>query len=126
MSRKVKTRPLLPWLSANMDCVDRRFVQIGNSFLLDSRTQNLSAGAKLTYICMALESGGKADFEFTKTAATKYGIATASFRRYVEELVDAGFVNRISGKSSQQPNQYRFTPERWKNGQKIAPPSGNI
>ena len=115
MSRKVKTRPLLPWLSANMDCVDRRFVQIGNSFMLDSRTQNLSAGAKLTYICMALESGGKADFEFTKTAATKYGIATASFRRYVEELVDAGFVNRISGKSSQQPNQYRFTPERWKN-----------
>ena len=47
MSRKVKTRPLLPWLSANMDCVDRRFVQIGNSFMLDSRTQNLSAGAKL-------------------------------------------------------------------------------
>lgn len=114
-TRKAKSHPLKPWLSARSDCKEGRFIQVGNSFFLDKRIHNLSAGAIHTYLCFSMESGGKPTFEFPKAAAAKYGIPIASFRRYVDELVDAGFIHRSSGKASQQPNQYRFSMERWKN-----------
>ena len=113
---KVKKQNLMrPWLSANVDCKDGRFIQVGNSFLLSKRVQTLSTGARITYLCMAMESAGKQTFEFPKTAAEKYGIPVASFRRYVDELVAGGYIHRVSGRASQQPNQYRFSTERWKN-----------
>ena len=72
MSRAGKKHNLMrPWLSANVDCKDGRFIQVGNSFLLSKRVQALSAGARITYLCMAMESGGKPTFEFPKAAAEK-------------------------------------------------------
>ena len=106
---------MLPWLSAKVDCREGRFIQVGNSFLLSKDIQKLSSGAVCTYLCMAMESGGKPDFEFTRTDAAKYGISNATLRRHVAELVAKGFIHCASGKASKQPSQYRFSTERWKN-----------
>ena len=101
---------VLPWLSGKADCKEGRFLQIGNSLFLSKDFQALSAGSQFLYLCMALESGGKRAFIFPLSAATKkYGLKPASFRRYIEELVKAGFIVRHSMANLRQPNEYEFS-----------------
>ena len=69
---------------------------------------NLTNGTKFVYLCMAAEAGGKREFEFTRTAAAKYGIANSSLRVAVEELIAAGMIERQSGMAARLPNLYRF------------------
>ena len=104
---------ILPWLSAKPDCVEGRFLQVGNSLFLSESFQNLSPGAQILFLCAALESGGRRDFLFPQKTAEKYGIAPRSLRRYVEELAEAGFIERTSLKNLRQPNEYTFSL-RWK------------
>ena len=113
---------ILPWLSGKLDEREGRFIQVGNSLLLSSKSDGgreknafleLSTGARLLYLCMAMESGGRRDFTFPLAAAKKYGFATATFRRYVEELVNGSFIVRVSNKNTRQPNDYSFSFE-WK------------
>lgn len=100
---------MLPWLSARPDCKEGRFVQVGNSLLLSSCFQDLSAGARFLYLCMAMESGGKRDFTFPLSSAKKYGIAKNSFSRYIKELSDSGFISVHSMANLRQPNEYSFS-----------------
>ena len=91
--RKTKKNiPLKGWMSARHDCQDGRFIQIGNSLLLDKKYQTLTGGAKHLYICMAMESGGARTFEFSHGSAKKYGIASSTFERNTKELIDQGFI----------------------------------
>lgn len=96
---------LNPWLSAHYDGKEKRFIQIGNSFLLDKRVHALSNGAVKLYFCIAMESGGKTETRFTHSAAKKYGISSTSYDRYLKELQQAGFV-KLSGRTGNS----RFSP----------------
>ena len=98
-----------PWLSARADGKEGRFIQIGNTLLLDPAFQSLSDGAKHLYSCFSMESGGKREFIFPQAAATKYGIPTRSFRRHVKELISAGFITMQSGAPARMPNAYQFS-----------------
>ena len=108
---------ILPWLSRKADNSEGRFLQIGNSLFLSSKNeygieQNrflmLSNGSKFVYMAMALESGGKREFEFTRTSALKYGIANSSLRVAVSELIQTGMIKRQSGKNTRTANRYEF------------------
>lgn len=100
---------ILPWLSARPDCSEGRFIQVGNSLFLSKEFQALKPGPQMLFLAMALESGGKRDFEFPLSSATKYGIDDATFWRYVQKLEDAGFIVRHSMANLRKPNEYNFT-----------------
>ena len=104
---------ILPGLSAKSDCKEGRFLQVGNSLLFDEGFCSLPHGARLLYLCMTLECGGKRDFVFPLAAAKKYKFTEASFRRYVKLLVAAGFIEVQSNANLRKPNNYRFS-FRWK------------
>lgn len=114
---------LLPWLSAKPDGREGRFLQVGNSLLLDKRFQELSTGARQLYLCIAMESGGKREVGFPHSAAKKYGFPSTSFERYVKELQTAGFVEKVEDGNMLQfkPSVYRLTTA-WKT--KVPPQSG--
>ena len=84
-------------------------MQIGNSLLLSGMFHNLSSGAQMLFLCMSMESGGRRDFTFPLSSATKYGFPPRSFRRYVEELKQHGFIEKQSMANVRQPNEYRFS-----------------
>ena len=87
---------ILPWLSGKADGREGRFLQIGNSLLLDKRFHALSSGARYLYLCLSMESGGKKLVQFSRgTTAKKYGIPKNSFTRQIDELVEHGFVRRV-------------------------------
>ena len=98
-----------PWLSAKSDGKEGRFLQIGNSLLLCDAFQSLSGGAKTLYLCMAMESAGRKDFEFSASAMKKYGIVPRCARRWITELTESGFIScESSGKNTRTANQYSF------------------
>ena len=98
------------WLSAKQDCREGRFVQVGNSLLLSSEFQQLSMGARSIYFCMAMEAGGRRNFTFPQAAAKKYGIPARSMRRYLQELIDAGFIEvEASGRWTRESNSCLFS-----------------
>lgn len=103
-----------PWLSAKKDCREGRFLQVGNSLLLSEEFQTLKDSAKFLYFCMALECGGRPEFEFPLSTAKKYGIPGTTFRRVIQDLINGHFIEVISsGKTTREPNDYRFISE-WK------------
>lgn len=105
---KKKHNDLLPWLSAKTKGDEKRFIQIGNSLLLSREFQELGAGAKELYICMAMESGGKREFTFTHGAAKKYGITKTSFDRYKEKLIASKYIEPIYDAECKQYSPCRF------------------
>lgn len=105
------------WMSAKQDCREGRFVQLGNSLLLSPEFHKLSMGARHLYLCTAMEAGGRRNFTFPQAAAKKYGIPARSMRRYLQELVTAGFVEvESSGRWTREHNQYLFCA-KWKSQQ---------
>lgn len=113
MSRRKHSDTIKPWLSANTDCKEGRFIQCGNSLLLSKKFQTLTPGARITYLAMSMESGGRREFIFPLSAAKKYGIAKNTLTRHIEEMIKAGFITVQSGKTVRQPNLYAFSFE-WK------------
>ena len=104
-----------PWLSAKQDSKEGRFLQIGNSLLLSDQFHELSNGAKVLYICMAMESGGRQEFQFSQAAAGKYGFAPTSFDRSKKELIQAGcIILKSSGRLTREKNEYAFPTDRFK------------
>ena len=113
MSRARRGESIKGWLSARPDSKEGRFIQVGNTLLLSKAFQELSTGAQHTYLCMAMESGGKREFTFPRAAAIKYGISARSLLRHIEELIEAKFITARSGKTVRQPSEYAFSFE-WK------------
>ena len=104
---------LSPWLSARADNKEKRFIQIGDTLLYSKAFQELSTGARALYLCMAMEAAGRIEFMLTLSTAKKLGFSQASFRRYVAELAEKGFISINSGRTTREPNIYRFIL-RWK------------
>lgn len=122
---------LKPWLTnkAPDGKTNGRFIQVGNSLLMNKRFQTLSTGAKYLYFCMAMEAGVKNDFAFSKgVAARKYGIAMTSFERHRRELENAGFISLLNSLPDSEPkaqfaaNRFRFSFEKWRDGTPRDPP----
>lgn len=120
--KSAKNCNVLPWLSSRQDNTEGRFVQLGNSLLLSHKDDSglesnlfvtLSPTAKLVYLCMTMEAGGKKNFQFPLSAAKKYGIAQSTLRRSIDELLQAGFIKRQSGRTARLPNNYEFSLD-WK------------
>ena len=89
--------------------------EIGNSLFLCEPFQALSAGAQHLYLCMALECGGRRQYTFPAKSMTKYGIPLRSSRRYVDELIENGFISCIeSGRNTRTESKYEFRLD-WKN-----------
>lgn len=123
MSRP-KKHAVLPWLTAKWDGKDEnRFIQVGNALLLSKKFQALKPGAQMLYLCMAMDAGEKREFAFPHKAAKKYGISSSSFERWTEELIEAGFIEKIEDENFYlyTPNKYRFN-FAWK--AKPAPQNG--
>ena len=78
--RKRSSRTVLPWLTARSDGKEGRFIQVGNSLLLDKRVQKLSGNALRLYLCMAMESGGRTALSRLSWTASP---RTAAIRRAV-------------------------------------------
>ena len=109
-----KAHPTIcPYLTAKPDNKEKRFIQVGNTLLLNREYSRLGTGAQHLYLYMAMEAGGRNDFQFPQSAAIKYGISPASFWRYVKELEKRHFITVTSYKNLRQPNDYRFCLD-WK------------
>lgn len=93
--KTAKGKKITPWLSANRDGSEGRFIQLGNSFLDAELVQKLSGNAFRLYLCMVMESNGKRDFTFTRSTAKNYGLAETSFENAKKELENEGFIRRI-------------------------------
>lgn len=103
-----------PWLSAKYDCKEGRFIQIGNSLLLSKNFQALSIYARHMVLCMAMESGGRRQFIFPKSAGAKYGISYHTYRNCLAELKEALFIRCIEDNHTlRKPNVYEFISD-WK------------
>ena len=103
-----------PWLSANADNREGRFIQVGNSFLLSKHYQSLSLSARCMYICMTMESGGKRKFEFPKSAGKKFGFPYTSYTRNLKELLDNQFIKCTQKNGNlRKANVYEFCMD-WK------------
>ncbi len=108
--------PIVGWLSLNLDCKEGRYIQVGNSLLLsrakdgteENRFIQLSPSTRMLYLCMAMEAGGRREFEFPLRAAKKYGINNSTLRRGVDELIRDGFLERDSGWNTRTENKFRF------------------
>ncbi len=72
----------------------------------------------MCYLFMCMESAGRRDFIFPLSSAKKYKIAPRSFRRYLSELEEAGFIKKVSLANLRKPNEYSFALS-WK---EIRPP----
>lgn len=89
-------------------------VLVGKSMLMPMPFQELSSGAKHLYLCCAIESDGRSSFVFPQSTAKKYGIAPRSFRRYIKELIESGFILlENSGKKTRECNVYAME-SRWR------------
>ena len=103
-----------PWLSANGDGREKRFIQPGNSLFLSPAFKQLHVGARYMYLCICMECGKQRDFIFPKRAMTKYGFDDSTARRYLAELEAAGFIRTTCRCwNIRKPNEYTMD-SRWK------------
>lgn len=85
------------------------FGRIYNDLLEAPNFQKLSYGSKYLYITMIVVSTGKKEFTLTSSEAEKRGISKGSFRRLIDELLLAGFIQiKESGRLTRTPNKYEF------------------
>lgn len=114
--KAVKNVAIPAWLSGKRDSVEGRFIQVGNSLLLSKEFHALSIYAQNMYLCMAMECGGKRQFEFPKSAGEKYGFPYQTYRRALAELKDSLFIRCLEDNhTTRKPNVYEFIFD-WKLG----------
>lgn len=100
---------ILPWLSGKTNNKEGRFIQVGNSLLLNETLKRLKPGAWKLYICMAMEAGGKNIFAFPHKSAVKYGISRSSFDNYAKDLINSGLIEKVPQDEQYVPAIFRFT-----------------
>lgn len=102
------------WLSANHNCMEISFIQVGGSLLKSGTFTSLSYATRYVYFCCALEAAGKQDFIFPESFNKKYGISNSTATRALSDLTKNGFIKvTFSGKINRLPNKYQFNYE-WK------------
>ena len=111
--KTAKNVAIRPWLSANKDCRDGRFIQVGNSLLLSDAFKSLDGNAQKTYFALCMESGGKPTAELSRAGAKKYGLAPATFSRAIRVLMESGF---ISCSFEENPFRYKTNVYRFVTG----------
>ena len=87
---------------------ERRFIQVGNKFLQHPNYRRLPATARIVYLAMGMEAGGKREAEFSHGMAKKYGISKSTFDRAVNELISKGFIARIKNADMSQFAKAKF------------------
>ena len=116
--KSAKSVPIRPYLSANKDCREGRFIQVGNSLLLSKKFQALKGKAQILYFALAMEAGGQLVVKLSHGAAgRKYGIAPTTYDRAIKELIAAGFIEQIidDDRAQFKSNEFRFLLT-WKGG----------
>ena len=110
MSKKKSNQTgLRPWASAKLDNKETRFIQIGDTLFFNESFNSLSPNAQMLYFRMFMEAAGKREFVFPQHKAVKAGMSSATFRRKVKELIDAGFITiKSSGRITRENNIYEF------------------
>lgn len=114
--KSAKSVPIRPYLSANKDCREGRFIQVGNSLLLSKKFQALKGKAQILYFALAMEAGGQLVVKLSHGGAErKYGIAPTTYDRSVKELIAAGFLEQVLDDDQSQfaTNVFRFSTS-WK------------
>lgn len=106
-----KPAPFKYWASAEKNCIEKKFNQIGASMYRDKRIQALKPKTFLVYQCCMLESAGQESFKLPADAALRdYGISHGTFQRAMKELREAGFIEIVaSGKNLSGPTEYKFS-----------------
>ena len=100
------------WMSANSDCREKAFLQVGVSLLTSKVYRKLPDAAKTVYLAMCAEAGKNREFRFSRGIAKNYGFEDE--RRYyrgVEALVAAGFIETVAepGAAQYAPSKFRFS-----------------
>lgn len=103
--RTAKNVPISPWMSAQADRMEKRFLQVGISLMESDAVHKLTPAARWLYLAMAMESYGKPEVTFTHGTAKKYGISGTTFDRRIGELCENGFVERV-----QDPALMQYSP----------------
>ena len=90
------------------------FIRIFADLPRDPVFNRLTPCARLCFIYMGIESGGKNAFQFTRATAAAYGISNATLRRCITELEKNGFIRCVAnGKSTRTASDYIFLQD-WK------------
>lgn len=118
MTRKDgKAKPLRFWLTGShgemIGSKRAPFTQTSVSLLTDPIFNALPPQVRHLYICMTAEAEGERVFQFPRKTAMRYGFNASTFREYVAVLIDKGFISRDSGRTTREPNIYRFE-DTWK------------
>ena len=102
------------WLSANDNCVEVSFIQVGGSLLKSPIFNSLAYSTRYIYLCCASEAAGKTTFNFPASFFKIYGFSESTEQRALFELAQNGFIKlTFSGKVNRLPNEYQFNYE-WK------------
>lgn len=115
MGKTKGRKAIVPWLTAKENEIDKRFIQVSNSILLNETFQSLSANSQMVYLCMSMESGGQSEFVFPKRAFEKYNISYSTARRSINELKQKRFITYESGANVRKNNKFKFCYD-WKRG----------
>lgn len=99
-----------PWLSSDKSCVEGRFIQVGNSWMMSKPLQVLTANARLLMLYMAMESGPSRRFAFTHSTAEKYGLSASTFDDAKKQLLQIGYIRIVNNEDYNQykPNEFEF------------------
>ena len=110
-----KRRRLNPWESGtDSQNGNEHFCRVGKTLLQNTTFCQLTASARLLYICMIEACAGQREFTFTKSDCEKYGIARQTFIRARDSLLEVGLIEVFEcGRNTRTANKYRFT-DRWK------------
>lgn len=101
------------WQSANPDCKEKRFLMLGNSFLLHPMILGLSNSAYRVYSYMCLESGGERIFTFPYCKYKKI-VSKPTFQRALQELIDNRLIETLQNNANlRKANVYCFNP-KWR------------
>ena len=121
MARKTKPTAVQsvefhPWLTTMQENKGENFyMKIGGSLFISEQFKGLSTGAKWLYLAMAMESGKKKSFTFSKKSAERYGISYPTLVRRINELEQAKFLNVNRAGTTREYNYYSFSLT-WKTG----------
>lgn len=106
---KRKRTPVSPWLSANKDCRESRYIQVGNSLLSHPAFKELTAGEKHFYLVLCMESSGYWEVTLSHGRALReYGIKGSSFDNHVKALKQKGFIKQIGNPNGEKYIRCKF------------------